>query len=656
MSVEATISGCVYEGDGSTPIPSARLIGHPSAGGQMRFGTAGPDGCYVVGGFTSGDYLIYAFAPGRQTLYYEQALAWGEATVLHLVSGQDTPDIDFSLPLAGSISGTILRANGSVISDQRIVVDAVGTTPDTSLVRGEVSRQDGTYTVDGLVPGIYKVSVSVMYAPGLVGEYYPNKRLLSEAQTMVVRVGENVPGINFNLEQDAPITGRLLDPVSGQPVNVNNAHVTAYDLNRNFRSDGLVLPNGTFQINGLEPGSYKLVYNVPGYARLFYNGTLDPAGATVVTTTTQGEAVDLGDIQLTAGITLTGHIYAEDGTTTISGAAVSVRAAGTGQIEIISPTGPDGAYSVPGLAVGDYVMRISAMGYETQFYQNGDSWDTAVPFAIANASPEAKDFSLIPGGVISGTVLAGNGLPVYDATINVKAIGITPGANEIEAVVGSDGKYTLSGLRPGSYHILANSRYAAAYSAVYYDGQPLQADGSTFVIGAGSMSHSGVDFQLIRTAYTFTDETSGTTLTYTDKANPDFRTTVDISQDSVDEPTLFVYTPTDLSETQAGFQFAGVGFTINAYQNETYLEEFQFGQPTRVELRYDPTALGEMAEENLRLLYFNQATQEWEDAACGDYERYPADDRLVVPICHLSDFGVFDYSFEVYLPIIQFAR
>jgi len=653
LPVEATISGCVYQEDGATPIASAGITAHPQRGGATQNAVAGADGCYEIGGFATGDYLIFASAPGRQQIYYNQKLSWNTATALSLVSGQETPGINFRLPLAGSISGTILKADGSVIADQRIVVDAIGTTPDTSTVRADASRTDGTYTIDGLAPGIYKVSVSVQYAPGLVAEYYPNQRLYDSAESIVVRASENVPGIDFDLEQEATIIGRLVDQDSGDPINVDYAYAYAYDLDLNYRGYGIVVPDGTFTIYGVEPGDYYVRFRVPGYGRVFYDGVLDPADGAVVTTTAAG--VDLGDIEMAPGITQSGHIYAEDGVTPLEGATVVLTTTYYEWFGWPTNTDANGAYSLSDLPVGDYILQASAQGYATQFYAAGDDWAGATPFSITGDNPPDIDLSLDPAGTISGTVLGEDGQPILDATINVSAIGITNGSHDVQAEVGDDGSYTLSGLRPGAYEILANSSYTAAYSSLYYDNQPLKADATAFVISQDFMTYTDVDFTLSRTEYTFTDETLAAALTYTDPGTPGVETQVEIPVGAGDQPTLFVYTPTDLSETRAGFSFAGIGFTINAYQNGAYQEGFEFLQPTRIELHYNAANLGGVAEEDLRLLFYNADILEWEDAACGAYERHPDEDWLAVDICHLSDFGLFEFIYKAFLPFTRRA-
>ncbi len=45
---------------------------------------------------------------------------------------------------------------------------------------------------------------------------------------------------------------------------------------------------------------------------------------------------------------------------------------------------------------------------------------------------------------------------------------------------------------------------------------------------------------------------------------------------------------------------------------------------------------------------------EWEDAACGPYDRNLAENWLSVPICHLSQFGVFGKTTasKIYLPLV----
>jgi hypothetical protein len=58
-------------------------------------------------------------------------------------------------------------------------------------------------------------------------------------------------------------------------------------------------------------------------------------------------------------------------------------------------------------------------------------------------------------------------------------------------------------------------------------------------------------------------------------------------------------------------------------------------------------------ETTLVLDYWNESTSEWEDAACGLYDRNPDANRLALPVCHLSQFGLFGKPYQEFLPLVS---
>ena len=65
-----------------------------------------------------------------------------------------------------------------------------------------------------------------------------------------------------------------------------------------------------------------------------------------------------------------------------------------------------------------------------------------------------------------------------------------------------------------------------------------------------------------------------------------------------------------------------------------------FSVPVTITIHYaDGDVIG-LDENTLTLETWNPDSGQWEDAACGAYDRHPAENWLAVPICHLSRFGL----------------
>ena len=112
---------------------------------------------------------------------------------------------------------------------------------------------------------------------------------------------------------------------------------------------------------------------------------------------------------------------------------------------------------------------------------------------------------------------------------------------------------------------------------------------------------------------------------------------------------LFTGVP-DLTNTGPDLAFAGPAFSLSAFQGAEKLPSFSFQTPVTVTIRYTDADVAGLDEGRLRLLYLDGAS--WVDAACGPYVRNPAANTLRVPICHLSEFGLYQWEFRVFLPLV----
>jgi Leucine-rich repeat (LRR) protein len=152
-------------------------------------------------------------------------------------------------------------------------------------------------------------------------------------------------------------------------------------------------------------------------------------------------------------------------------------------------------------------------------------------------------------------------------------------------------------------------------------------------------------------AQTEVDISTGDVIVYTDTQG--ITITIEIPASSVTETTTIVYTEAETSTEKApsGFLFAGRTFNINAYQDGAIVDEFSFATAITLTLHYIEAEIS-TPEDKVMLKYWDEDQSEWQDAACGAYERHLAEDWLSVPICHLSDFALFGKNYAVYLPLV----
>lgn len=74
--------------------------------------------------------------------------------------------------------------------------------------------------------------------------------------------------------------------------------------------------------------------------------------------------------------------------------------------------------------------------------------------------------------------------------------------------------------------------------------------------------------------------------------------------------------------------------------------------PAAVWLRYSDADVAGLDENTLILYRYDSARRRWVDAACGEYQRHPEENWMLVPVCQTGDFGLLSLR-EVFLPLIM---
>ncbi|MGC9346989.1 MAG: hypothetical protein ACP5JG_02520, partial [Anaerolineae bacterium] len=163
---------------------------------------------------------------------------------------------------------------------------------------------------------------------------------------------------------------------------------------------------------------------------------------------------------------------------------------------------------------------------------------------------------------------------------------------------------------------------------------------TAFPIEAGAASATVVD------AETGGEMTSSTGLTVS----------VQVPSGAMPQTVALVYRPLDDPSypVPATLRFAGRAFSLEAYVAGGVTPEVTFDTPVTVTVHYSAPAVTEagLLESALALQRWNVETGAWEDAACGVYERNAEENWIRVPVCHLSDFAVFENSQQIYMPLV----
>lgn len=189
----ATLSGHVYQEDGTTPLSGAYLFAiEATTGGWIGSPATGDDGSYSVS-IPSGSYRVWAQASGWVGEYYDDAHSYQQAAVITVVAPAERSGIDFALTeSSATIKGHVYREDGitpipgaSVTALEYATDNAVGWTQ---------AGTDGSYTLP-VPPGVFKVNA---WAHHYTLQYYDHRQH-HNATPITVSGSQVMENIDFEL-------------------------------------------------------------------------------------------------------------------------------------------------------------------------------------------------------------------------------------------------------------------------------------------------------------------------------------------------------------------------------------------------------------------------------------------------------------------------
>ena len=500
---------------------------------------------------------------------------------------------------------------------------------------------------------------------GQMTTYYQNAASWNTSTPVAVQTAAATTGINFTLKAAGSITG-VVKKSGGSVITDKEIKVAVSGISPGTSSNWVIVSSldGTFQIPGLFPGTYRVRLNFTRqmpYEFKYYPNAVGINEAQLVTVNA-GETTALNPVTLGYGGSISGTIWKPDGTAANYACA------------FLSLTAPaidswgkwcgdaDNTFILNSVPPGQYYLKTSTYTDDLAEYQNvwytssGSTTDgtkaEAITVTAGSTMANVRLTLAEQGAAIKGTITTDFG-EIFNGSrfsMYVQAYNIDSGAASDSAYVSGDGTYIIGGLAPGRYRVLANSSPNSGFVSKYYNNRYLQEEAVILELSAGE-TMEGVNFNLPRTASETVYSGQAATLSYAPPEDPTAPvTTVQIPAGAVTQETTLVYAPVDQIDAPYGFNFAGQAFAINAYQGYALTPGLTFAVPVVFTLNYDE---GEVADEdNLILNYWNKDMLAWENAACGAYDRHPAENWLSVPICHLSEFALFEERFIEYLPLV----
>jgi len=237
LELGGSISGTVYESNGTTPVTVVQIIavqGNP-CGNQQHVGWANTDsvdGTYTLMGLPAGDIYLQSYNMNQSNYVNEWWNGDSDpsdndcnlAQSIGVSSGGTVSGKDFELELGGSISGTVYESDGiTPVTGVQIGLRAVQGDPcgNQQHVGWTGTNPNGTYTFMGLPAGDIYLQTDNMIQSNYVNEWWAiagSSLDCGDAQQVTVTSGGDISGYDFQLELGGSVSGRVLDQLTGQPM------------------------------------------------------------------------------------------------------------------------------------------------------------------------------------------------------------------------------------------------------------------------------------------------------------------------------------------------------------------------------------------------------------------------------------------------------
>lgn len=401
------LKGTVVRAEDGHPVAGARIaIGdHDSESGPaaapLVAAVSGSDGAFAVEGLPRGDLALVVSAPGFLPAT-RRAAAPGDDLVVALAAAQ-------------AIEGTVLLHDGSPAADCTVSALQEGVAAPPVETRTDES---GGFRIEPLAPGLYSLTTRVAVAGRSLRPTTHTAGVRAGATGVRVEVGEapSVAGVVLG-EDGAPVEGVVVSARSASTGRVSEAPPTRAD--------------GRFAIVGLDDGEHRVSAVPPGSRGV--NGARFVLGRTLLPAEVRA-AQDAHDLVVTLarGLAIEGVARLGDRSPLRGGVVVAEPTSGVGAEPCAAVTGPDGSFTITGLAAGTYRLGRTEL----------DRPGRPVTFAGGEAVEVVAGSSV----TLRGRVVDEQGIPIPGARVQARP---RPRGRPLAAVARQDGVFALEGAVSG---------------------------------------------------------------------------------------------------------------------------------------------------------------------------------------------------------------
>lgn len=476
LSPGGSISGRITDDVTGIPVAACATVEITvlEVGSLYRDACADTEGNYRVGGLPTGSYRIYFHSATYLDEYWDNA-SYSDATLVDVIDGEDTPDIDAALTLGGSVSGRVIdAATGLPLSSIRVY--ASGTSTSGQWSSGDAyTGTDGRFTISGLSAGDHRVEFE-NYNGRYLTQWYDGARTYDTATLVSVNLAEEVTGIDAAMRLTVvdssmgSVFGVVTDAVSGDALEGICAYL--YQDGSYTGMGTCTEADGWYELQGVQPGTYEVGFSDP--SGLYETQYSDPVE--VVAGAGSEVPMAMGAIRTVAGL------VTDAGTgEPLEGVCAYLYEQGTWNTVGASCTAEDGRIVMQDVPTGTYELAFAdtAGTHHTQWYSGAASRDAAAPITIGSATvitdanaamaPITSVIGLVTDEQ-TGELLEGVCAYLYPVGSDSSVIG---------SCTEADGRIVMQGMAPGSYE-LAFADTTALHATEWF-GDSTTRDGATTI-------------------------------------------------------------------------------------------------------------------------------------------------------------------------------
>jgi protocatechuate 3,4-dioxygenase beta subunit len=469
-----SVAGVVTASATGEPVAGAevRLAGGPLK--QTRHARTDDHGRYELSGVEEGRYTLRASKAGYLSMAYGQRLPSEAAADVQVAQAQAVEGIDIALfrssvivvrvvdPYGDPVPGIDVRAfERRFFTDGEKLVRAGGNLISYSTTddRGEIRLYD-------LAPGAYYIAARRGRIAGLLegrlnaeqDVHYPGTLFAAEAQPVAVREGEEIAiALPFLAAGRSTLAGMLIDS-AGVPIGEANVQMVRSRLGGSSSHGVTLAPDGSLGASDLFPGEY--IIQVRTGPR--------PAGEEYALVTVRVlEGVDTTNlvVQTRPAATIRGRVLFDDVVTEgrpspASLSVVPAFTAGSSWASGRSTTQNDWSFAITNL-LGSGVLRVKGPAgwfLDRVLLGTRDISDLPLDFHELAAAPVEIHLTTRQSR-LAGTAVDAQGRPTVSYVVVAFADDRrlwTPHSRSVAAArPDQTGRFTLSGLPPGRYHVVA---------------------------------------------------------------------------------------------------------------------------------------------------------------------------------------------------------